>query len=85
MTPGSELNLQLLHRAYCYLRLSGVDEPSALQGMRSSMNVLADAADGEGSAAIWRQLESLTSWIPPIAPSAPPVLRGHIGYASDGR
>ena len=85
MTPGSEQNLQLLHRAYCYLRLSGVDGPSALQGMRASMNALADAGEGDGSAAIWRQLESLTSWIPPIEPSAPPVLRGHIAYAGDGR
>ena len=85
MTPGSELNLQLLQRAYCYLRLSGADEPSALRGMRASMNALADAGDGEGSEAIWRQLESLTSWIPPIEPSAPPVLRGHIAYAGNGR
>ncbi len=85
MTPSSELNLLLLHRAYCYLRLSGADGPFALRGMRTSMNVLVDAGEGEGREALWRELEALTSWIPPIEPSAPPVLRGHIAYAADGR
>ena len=85
VTPGTELNLQLLHRAYCYLRLCGVDAPTALQGMRASMNVLADAVEGDGGQAIWRQLETLTSQNTELVPSTPPLLRGHIGYPVKGR
>lgn len=84
MTPGTELNLQLLHRAYCYLRLSGVDEPTALQGMRASMNVLADGVEGDSGQAIWRQLETLTSPNTELLPSTPPLLRGHISYPVEG-
>lgn len=85
MTPGDELNLQLLHRAYCYLRLSGVDAPTALQGMRASMNVLADAVDADAAQAIWRQLENLTRHDAEAVASTPPLLRGHIGYPVEGR
>lgn len=74
MTPGAELELQLLNRAYCYLRLSGVDGATALQGLRASLEAL-----GQGREVVWSRLQALRPDGAPC-PSAPPLLRGHMRY-----
>lgn len=82
MTPGLEPHLQLLHRAYCYLRLSGVDPTAALQATRASMASLEDGAGPELRERIWREVERLAfaHEADPVPPS-PPLLRGSMHFA----
>jgi hypothetical protein len=77
MKPGAELNAQLLHRAYCYLRLSGLEPSPALVGMRESLDELVRSND---VTAVWARLQELTARDVERVPSAPPLLRGHMVY-----
>ena len=78
--PGAELSVQLLHRAYCYLRLSGLESESALAGMRASLDALSSADPSRATEAVWTRLQELTTRPVEREPSAPPLLRGHMGY-----
>ncbi len=82
MKPGAELDLQMLNRAYCYLRLSGVDAASALEGLRTSLEVL-----GQGGEVVWSRLQavrwSVASGVEGRSP--PPLLRGHMRYPPEDR
>lgn len=86
MTPGLEPHLQLLHRAYCYLRLSGVDPTAALHATRASMGALGEGDGPEARARIWREVErlALAHEADPV-PSPPPLLRGSMRYAPGAR
>lgn len=76
--PGAELSLQLLDRAYCYLRLSGLEPGPALAGLRESLDALTSSDDSRD--AVWERLQALTAHPVERAPSAPPLLRGHMVY-----
>lgn len=78
--PGAELNLQLLHRAYCYLRLCGLEPSPALAGMRASLDALASAEGPRAREAVWARLQASTPPSSERVPSAPPLLRGHMVY-----
>lgn len=78
--PGSELNLQLLHRAYCYLRLCGLEPAPALVGMRASLDALASVDAPAAREAVWARLQALIPRPDEAAPSGPPLLRGHMVY-----
>lgn len=82
MTPGLEPHLQLLHRAYCYLRLSGVEPGVALQATRSSMAAMVEGDGPDARERIWREVEQLARahQAPPVPPS-PRLLRGSMHYA----
>lgn len=80
MKPGADQNLQLVHRAYCYLRLSGLEPAPALAGMRSSLDALANAEDERAHEAVWSQLQVLAVREEECEPSAPALLRGHMVY-----
>jgi hypothetical protein len=80
MKPGSEQNLQLLHRAYCYLRLSGLEPTPALAGMRTSLDALVNAEDARASEAVWARLQALAVRDADCVESSPPLVRGHMVY-----
>ncbi len=86
MIPGLEPHLLLLHRAYCYLRLSGVEPGGALEAMRTSMGALVEGAGPDARERIWREVErlSLAHEEAPL-PKAPPLLRGSMHYAAEAR
>lgn len=86
MTPGLEPHLQLLHRAYCYLRLCGVSSQAALEATRSSMGQVMNG-DGLGAQErVWREVELLaaTHEADPVPP-CPPLMRGSMHYAHEAR
>jgi hypothetical protein len=80
MKPGSEQNLQLLHRAYCYLRLSGLEPAPALAGMRASLDALAEVGDARAKEAVWSRLQELAAHGEERLASAPELVRGHMVY-----
>jgi anaerobic glycerol-3-phosphate dehydrogenase len=80
MKPGAELNLQLLDRAYCYLRLSGLEPAAALEGTRASLEALTRSPDGREVETVWSRVEALSSQADDFSLSAPPLMRGHMVY-----
>ena len=79
MNPGGEFKLQLMQRAYCYLRLSGLTEAAALEGMGASLDALISSS--QGTEAVWARIETFSaSHTNVLVPSAPPLLRGHMVY-----
>jgi hypothetical protein len=80
MKPGAELSVQLLHRAYCYLRLAGLEAAPALEGLRAPLDALASSSGAAGGEAVWARLQELTARAVERMPSGPPLLRGHMVY-----
>ena len=78
MNPAQEPCLQLLNRAYCYLRLNGVDADAACQQLHKLVAQLSGEPMSDEHD-FWQQLWSGAA---PIAPSenSPILLRGHIHY-----
>lgn len=86
MTPGLEPHLQLLQRAYCYLRLCGVASQAALEATRASMGQLTHGDGIDAQDRVWREVELLaaTHEADPVPPS-PPLMRGSMHYTHEAR
>ena len=84
MTPGLEPHLQLLHRAYCYLRLCGVESHAAMAATQASMAALMHGDGADARERVWREIELLAAAhdAAPVPPS-PPLLRGSMQYAHE--
>ena len=93
MSIAAEPCLQLLNRAYCYLRFSGLDAAAACQQLQTLTDQLADfdpqgGRDEASRERLWRQVVERAAlagaaWTEVAA--APALLRGHVHYADRGR
>ena len=93
MSLATEPCLQLINRAYCYLRFSGMDAATACQHLHALMEELADfdphgGRDDESRERLWQQVverAAVPGDAPPGGVEVPPLLRGHIRYGDPGR
>jgi hypothetical protein len=93
MSLATEPCLQLLNRAYCYLRFSGMDAATACQNLHALMEGLTDfdpqgGRDAESRERLWQQVverAAVPRDAPPGGAEMPPLLRGHIRYGDPGR
>jgi hypothetical protein len=86
VTPRLEPHLQLLERAYCYLRLSGVNPAAALKATRSSMATMVEGDVADARDRIWSEIEQRSRGPEPSpVPPPPPLLRGSMHYARESR
>lgn len=93
MSPATEPCLQLLNRAYCYMRFSGMDAATACRHLHALMDRLADfdpqgGRDEASRDRLWQQVVERAAEagdaLPHLA-DAPQLLRGHIRYGDPGR
>lgn len=95
MSTRDTSSIQLLERAYSYLRLSGASEASCCRQVQWLAGALADAMEKNGSSngevlnALWQRLleegERLDRESAEAVVLAPPPERGSIGYARFGK
>lgn len=93
MSIAAEPCLQLINRAYCYLRFSGLDPAAACQQLQTLTDQLADfdprgGRDEASRERLWQQVverAAQTGAARPELAAAPALLRGHVRYAGRGR
>lgn len=90
MKPADEPCLQLLHRSYCYLRLSGVTSNDACKALRTLISHLEQDAtalndDTQIQQLVWQQVRDYADSHTTIQPKpTPPLLRASMHYGKPG-